>query len=285
MPEERGDAAENWTAAVNERAGAKTLGPGERYRLVGRLIEEIKLRKYSYETGKAYIYVVKEFLKSGLDPREFLLGYSGKSRSTARGAYFALKFFHENVLGRRFDGSVPLAKNSLKLPVVLGRDDVARMIDSTANPKHRNVLMLLYYAGMRLSEAIGVRWEDIDFERGLIHIKNAKGGKERIVFLHPKLKMSLKAHDEVEGLVFLSQRGRKYSKRTVEKIVEGAATKAGIGKNVTPHTLRHCFATHLLEAGADIRYIQHLLGHKDLKTTQIYTHVANRDIKKLADLL
>lgn len=268
-----------------EGMAAKIFSPEERYRLIGKLIEEIKLRKYSYETGKAYIYVVKEFLKSGLGPREFLLRYSGKSRSTARGAYFALKFFHESVLGERFDESVPLAKNSLKLPVVLGRDEVARMMEVTANPKHRNVLMLLYYAGMRLGEAIGIRWEDIDFERGLIHIKNAKGGKERIVFLHPKLKMSLKAHDEVEGLVFLSQRERKYNKRTVEKIVGNAAAKAGIGKNVTPHTLRHCFATHLLEAGADIRYIQHLLGHKDLKTTQIYTHVANKDIKKLANML
>jgi len=200
-------------------------------------------------------------------------------------AYFALKFFHENVMGERFAGSVPLAKNSLKLPVVLGRDEVARMIEATANPKHRNMLMLLYYAGMRLGEAVGVRWEDVDFERELLHVKHAKGGKERVVFLHPKLKEALKPRDDQTGLVFMSQRGRKYSKRTVENIVGNAAAKAGIAKNVTPHTLRHSFATHLLEGGADIRYIQHLLGHKDLKTTQVYTHVANKDIKKLANLL
>jgi site-specific recombinase XerD len=145
--------------------------------------------------------------------------------------------------------------------------------------------MFLYYAGMRLNEVVNIRWEDIEFERDLIHIKNAKGGKERVVFLNPKLKVELKTYDEVEGLIFLSQRGRKYSKRTVEKIVKNAAVKAGIAKNVTPHTLRYSFATHLLEAGADIRYIQHLLGHKDIKTTQVYTHIANKDIKKLASLL
>ncbi len=95
----------------------------------------------------------------------------------------------------------------------------------------------------------------------------------------------LKFYGEIGGLVFVSERGRRYNKTTIQKIVKKAAKNVGIRKNVTPHTLRHSFATHLLEGGADIRYIQSLLGHKDLKTTQIYTHVANRDIKNLACLL
>ena len=264
----------------------KNLTPQERYMLVGKLIEEIKLRKYSFQTGKAYISVVKRFLKSGKTPREFLLSYSNKSRSTMRQAYFALKFFYENVLHEKFDEKIPLAKKKMKLPIVLSREEVKKMIEITDNIKHKLILMFLYYAGLRLEEVINLRWQNIDFDRQIIHIKFAKGEKERVVFLHSKLKEMLEIYGvNKQGLVFLSQRGRKYNKRTIQQIVKNAARKAGIKKKVTPHTLRHSFATHLLEAGADIRYIQQLLGHKSLRTTQIYTHVANRDIKKLAKLL
>jgi site-specific recombinase XerD len=264
----------------------KKLTPQERYMLIGKLIEEIKLRKYSYQTGKAYISVVKRFLKSGKTPREFLLSYSNKSRSTIRSVYFALKFFYENVLNEKFNEKLPLAKKNLKLPVVLSRGEISKMMEATNNIKHRLVLMFLYYAGLRLDEVRNLKWQDIDFDRDIIHIKTAKGEKERVVFLHPKLKEMLEIYGiNKQGLVFRSQRDRKYNKRTIQQIVKNAAKKAGIKKKVTPHTLRHSFATHLLEAGADIRYIQQLLGHKSLRTTQIYTHVANKDIKKLANLL
>ncbi len=114
----------------------------------------------------------------------------------------------------------------------------------------------------------------------------AKGDRQRIIFLHKRLTNTLKIFGIKEsGLIFISQRNAKYNKRTIQQIIKSVSRKAGIKKNITPHTLRHSFATHLLESGADIRYIQQLLGHKDLKTTQIYTHVANKDIKKLAKLL
>jgi len=265
----------------------KNLTPKERYELIGKLIEEIKLRKYSYRTGKAYINVVKRFLKSEMEPRDFLLRYySDKSRSTMRQAYFALKFFYQNVLHERFDENIPLAKKKEKLPVILSRDEVKRMIYGTKNIKHRLVLMFLYYAGMRLNEVRNIKWEDIDFDRELIHIKVAKGEKERVVFLHPELRKTLEFYGVRDyGYVFISQRGRKYSPKSIQLIVKHAAEREKIKKKVTPHTLRHSFATHLLEGGADIRYIQQLLGHKNLKTTQIYTHVANREIKELAKLL
>ena len=203
-----------------------------------------------------------------------------------RGAYFALKFFYENVLNEKFDENLPLAKKSLKLPLVLSREEINKVIEATTNIKHKLVLMFLYYAGLRLSEVRNLRWQDIDFDRGIIHVKTAKGEKERVVFLHFKLKSILEIYGiDKQGLVFKSQRGEKYNERTIQQIVRNAARKAGINKNVGPHSLRHSFATHLLEAGADIRYIQQLLGHKSLRTTQIYTHVANRDIKKLANLL
>mgnify|MGYP001603825377 CR=1 FL=1 len=265
---------------------SKNYSPEERYRLIGKLIEEIKLRRYSYQTGKSYISIVKNFLASGKTPREFLLSYTTKSKSTMRSAYFALKFFNENVLDKEFKEKIPLARKSLKLPLVLSKEEVIKMIDSTNNLKHKLVIMFLYYAGLRLDEVRNLTWQDIDFDREVIHLKTAKGDKERVVFLHQKLISALKMYNLKEtGLILVSQRDRKYNKRTIQQIVKSASKKSGIKKNVTPHTLRHSFATHLLEAGADIRYIQQLLGHKDLRTTQIYTHVANKDIKKLANLL
>jgi site-specific recombinase XerD len=265
---------------------SKGYSSEERYRLIGKLIEEIKLRRYSDQTGKSYIYIVKDFLASGKTPREFLLSYTTKSKSTMRSAYFALKFFYENVLNIMFEEKLPLAKKSLKLPLVLSKEEVNKIIESTNNMKHKFVIMFLYYAGLRLDEAINIKWQDIDFDRETIHLKTAKGDKERVIFLHKKLRKMLEIYGtKKEGLVFVSQRNGKYNKRTIQQIIKSASKKAGIKKNVTPHTLRHSFATHLLESGADIRYIQQLLGHKDLKTTQIYTHVANKDIKKLANLL
>ena len=251
-----------------------------------KLSEELRLRKYSKQTEKAYLSIIGYFVESGLQPREFLLRYTEKSRSSIRSAYFALKFFHENVLGQKLDEKIPLAKNKGKLPIVLNKDEINKMFESTLNLKHRLVLMFFYYSGIRLNELVNLKWEDIDFQRGTIHLKTAKGEKERVIFFHDKLKSFIEYFNlRKEGFVFLSNLGKKYDKRTIQMIVRHAAEKAGIGKRVTPHTLRHSFATHLLEAGADIRHIQKLLGHASLQTTQIYTHVANKDIKKLANLL
>ncbi|MBI2653581.1 tyrosine-type recombinase/integrase [Candidatus Woesearchaeota archaeon] len=246
----------------------------------------MRLRKYSKQTDKAYLSIIRSFIHSELSPREFLLKYSDKSRSYMRSAYFALKFFHENVLNKKFDEKIPLAKNKGKLPVVLNKDEVNKLFESTLNIKHRLVLMFFYYSGIRANEIVNLKWEDIDFQRGTIHLKTAKGDKERIVFFHEKLKSFIEYFNlKKDGYVFLSNFGKKYDKRTVQTIVKKAARKAAIGKKVTPHILRHSFATHLLEAGADIRHIQKLLGHSNLQTTQIYTHVANKDIKKLANLI
>jgi site-specific recombinase XerD len=265
---------------------ARNYSSEERYKLIGKLIEEIKLRRYSFQTGKSYISIIKEFLASGKTPREFLLSYTTKSKSTMRSTYFALKFFHENVLNEDFKEKIPLARKSLKLPLVLSRDEVSRMVDSTSNLKHKLVIMFLYYAGLRLDEVRNITWSDINIDRETIHLKTAKGDKQRVIFLHKRLIDTLRILGlQNKGPIFISQRDGKYNKRTIQQIIKSASKKAGIKKNVTPHTLRHSFATHLLESGADIRYIQQLLGHKDLKTTQIYTHVANKDIKKLADLL
>lgn len=255
---------------------------------INTLMEEIKLRKYSSETAKAYIAVVTDFLQSKRTVREYLLQHTEKSRSTMRSIYFALKFFYEKVLNEKFNEKIPLAKKSIQLPDVLSKEEVIKLVDAVKNEKHKCILFLLYYAGLRLSEVISLRWQDIDFERGIIHVRIAKGEHERVVFLHEKVVHLLKkwnAENEPNDIVFISERGNKYNKRTIQLIVKHVGKKAGIQRNIHPHTLRHSFATHLLEGGADIRYIQQLLGHKNLQTTQIYTHVANKDIKKLANLL
>lgn len=258
----------------------------EQQQLLVKLNEEIKLRGYSSQTAKAYLLVVQNYLKLGKAPREYLLLQTDKSKSTVRSTYFALQFFHDKVLHKSFKEDIPLTKNSLKLPVVLSKQEIQNMIEQENNLKHKLVLMFLYYAGLRLDEVRNLRWNDLDFERGTIHLKTAKGDKERVIFLHNKLKEITQIYGiKQQGLIFNSQLGNKYNKRSIQLIVTKNAKKASIKKNVTPHTLRHSFATHLLEAGTDIRYIQALLGHKDLKTTQIYTHVANKDITKLANLL
>ncbi len=254
--------------------------------MLGRMIEEIRLRGYSRETGRVYVSFVNRFLKSGLSMRDYLVSLTGLHESRVRNGYFALKFYSENVLGERFCQDIPLAKKAYRLPNVLSRSDVRKMMEVTENMKHRITLMLLYYAGLRLSEARTLRWEDIDFERDMIHVKHGKGAKDRTVFLHERLKKTLKAYGVKDsGHVLQSNRGGLYNKRTIQKIVITGCMKSGLRKKATPHTLRHSFATHLLEAGADIRHIQKLLGHWRLTTTEIYTHVANKDIQGLAQLL
>ncbi len=169
---------------------------------------------------------------------------------------------------------------------MLGKEETHSMLSLTLNLKHRLLLAFLYYSGMRLSELRNLHWKDLDFERKTIHLKTTKGSRDRILFLHPELeRMVSLLGTKREGLVFQSREGKHYNARSIEQVVKNATKKAGINKRVTPHTLRHSFATHLLEGGADLRIIQGLLGHKSLATTQIYTSIAARDLQKVAEIL
>jgi site-specific recombinase XerD len=265
----------------------KNISTIEQKLLIQKLQQELKLRKYSTKTIKLYSEIIERYLRSRRSSRDFLLSRSDNSRSTMRVNYFALRFYSEKVLNKKFDEDIPLTKKDKKLPLVLNKKEIHKMIDVTHNIKHKLVLLFLYYAGLRLNEARNIKWTDLDFERELIHLKIAKGGRERVIFLHKRLQDTLRVYGlKDEGLIFLADSGgQKYNPRTIQEIVRHAAKGAGIKKRVSPHTLRHSFATHLLEAGADIKYIQLLLGHKDIKTTQIYTHVANKDLTKLAELI
>lgn len=164
-------------------------------------------------------------------------------------------------------------------------EEVFRILSSVANVKHKAILMLIYSAGLRVSEVVKLRVEDIDTQRKLIHLKGAKGRKDRCTILSEVALESLKEYwGEYKSEKWLfsgAEDGRHISTRTVQAIFEQAKNKANIRKDVTVHSLRHSFATHLLESGIDLRYIQELLGHKSSKTTEIYTPVSNKYLGKI----
>jgi integrase/recombinase XerD len=175
-------------------------------------------------------------------------------------------------------------KREKVLPNVLSKEEVLKIIDSTENLKHKTLLALIYSAGLRISEALNMRPKDIDSVRMLIHVKNAKGKKDRYTLLSEKVLQLLREYYTIykpKDYLFEGQFGGMYSSRSAQVILKQVAEKAGIKKPITLHTLRHSFATHLLESGTDLRYIQDLLGHSSPKTTMIYTHVTNDSLKKI----
>jgi integrase/recombinase XerD len=175
-------------------------------------------------------------------------------------------------------------KREKVLPNVLSKEDVIAIIAATTNLKHKALLALIYSAGLRISEALALQPKDIDSKRMLIHVKNAKGKKDRYTLLSEKVLILLREYFSIykpNYFLFEGQLGGPYSSRSAQTVLKIAVKKAGITKHVSLHTLRHSFATHLLESGTDLRYIQDLLGHSSPKTTMIYTHVSNSSLKKI----
>jgi site-specific recombinase XerD len=171
-----------------------------------------------------------------------------------------------------------------RLPIILSTQEVKKLIDCTTNLKHKALLSLIYSAGLRISEAINMKPSDIDSSRMLIHVKNAKGKKDRYTLLSDKILQLLREYYKVyapKEYLFEGQFHNQYSDRSAQMALKNAALRAGIQKPITLHSLRHSFATHLLENGTDIRYIQNLLGHSSPKTTMIYTHVSERAIQNI----
>jgi site-specific recombinase XerD len=208
------------------------------------------------------------------------------SRSYHTQAVSALKIFFQAVLrSPQLAEAIPRPKREKRLPTVLSKEDIARLIDAARNPKHRLMLMLLYSSGLRVGEVVRLRIDDIDVERGLVRVRDGKGGKDRHTLLSSKALAVLRAYRDLFGCqrwVFEGGRhGRHYTARSVQHVVQHCAIRAGIPRAVTPHTLRHSFATHLLEAGTDLRYIQELLGHGSSRTTEIYTHVTAARLAKI----
>ena len=256
------------------------------------LVEVLVRRQYSYNTRKAYGGCFRQYLQylgdrspaevTRAEVEHYLLlrvRDEGISESYQNTLINAIKFYYEKVLGRDrtvYDIARPRKRETL--PKVLGREEVARMIDRTSNVKHRCMVMLLYGGGLRLSEVLGLLPSDVDSGRMTITVRRSKGKKDRLVPLPRRLLEPLRAyyraHRPLTWLFEGQTIGEPYSKRSLQLVVKQAAVRAGIKRAVTAHMLRHSYATHLLEAGTDIRYIQEVLGHASIKTTERYTHVA-----------
>jgi len=196
----------------------------------------------------------------------------------------AIKFYYQNVLRNAQKIEIQSAKTPKGLPVVLSRIEIRNIIESAKNPKHKLLLSLAYGAGLRVSEAISLKVRDLDLLELTIHIRQAKGQKDRISVIPESISDKLKnliAGKENSDFVFASERGGKLTARTAQKVFENALRLSGTKKNATFHSLRHSFATHLLENGTDVRYVQELLGHRNIRTTQIYTQVTNPQLKNI----
>ena len=269
--------------------------------LLERMDEEMVLRGFTRETRRAYRSHVRRFYEgrissggadrvvSSEEVRRWLLHLirTGRSHSYTNQALSSLRFLHRTVLRAPAPVSgVPRAKQKKALPKVLSEEEVKRFLAALRDPKHRAIAFVLYSAGLRVSEAARLKVVDIDSDRGQIHVRQGKGRKDRYVMLSPVVLGVLREYARVErpyDWLFPAghRRDRHITTRTIQREVTRAAERAGIEKRVTPHMLRHSFATHLLEAGTDLRYIQELLGHTKIATTVRYTHVARREARKV----
>jgi integrase/recombinase XerD len=264
--------------------------------------QKLELCKYSMSTAQTYTSCFERFMDYFKDQPDLMkldendirnylthLHRANSSDSYINQAINAIKFYYEvvhNMPSRFYQIERPRKKE--KLPEVLSENEVKAMLKQASNIKHLCIMQLLYSAGLRRAELIDLKITDIDSERNVIVVRCGKGGKDRHTLLGNTVLKNLREYYKVykpKTYLFEGQSGDQYSPSSVGAIVRRAASKAGIKKKVTPHTLRHSFATHLLEQGTDLRYIQSLLGHNSSKTTEIYTHIAINHIKTIKNLL
>ncbi len=257
-----------------------------------RAEEEMVLRNYSPKTIKSYSSAIRDYL--GYDPagerfcnveslRRFLLikQDKGYAPQTVNLFLMAVKFYYLQVLKLHFKIDLKFAKRSKKLPVVLSREEIGRVIASITNHKHKTMISLAYGAGLRVSEVVRLKVRDLQFDEGTIHLKQAKGKKDRLTLLPEKLINDLRvftAGKPGSEFVFNSERGGRLVEKSIQTVFDRAIKSAGIAKPATFHSLRHSFATHLLENGVDVRYVQALLGHQNIRTTQLYTQVTSNKL-------
>ena len=261
-----------------------------------KLVEnELKLRNYSPKTIKSYKQCLRDYfshVKGNVKEVniDFIKNYllekqaQGKSSQTINLYLNAIKYFYREIIKNDKEIDIKMAKRSNKLPVVLSRDEINEIIQNIKNQKHGLLISLAYGAGLRVSEAVNLKVKDIDLDELTIHLKQAKGRRDRITIISEKIKNELAvllANKDKNDFVFTSERGGRLTTRTAQKIFENALKKSGITKDATFHSLRHSFATHLLENGVDVRYVQELLGHQNIRTTQIYTKVTNPKLKSI----
>ncbi len=257
---------------------------------------ELKISKNSEYTTRNYIKSNEEFLsfidKYPKDVTEedlkFFLSerYSKKSTSSIILFLSAIRYSYLSIFGFDPTQNIKRPKKEKKIPMVLSKNEIKLLINSTQNRKSKLIISLIYACGLRVSELTNLRIADFDFEQNIGKIKQSKGKKDRMfnipVFLKENLKYQSQEQQKHKKIYLFTGPNGKLTTRNIQKIVKNASYKSKIGKDIHCHTLRHSFATHLLENNVDIRKIQELLGHSDLSTTQIYTHVSNKELRKIA---
>ena len=271
------------------------------------LLEELERRNYSETTTCAYVRTIEDLARyfhrppDQLGPEQireyqaYLFRERHLAANTVNQRVGAIRFFYIKVLKQKWGvDETPYPKKTIRLPSVLSPEEVSRLIESADTPFHRTILITLYGTGVRRTELTHIQVADVDSERMVIHIQGGKGRKDRDVMLSPNLLDELRQHYrrlKKKPATWLFPGGkwhtadRPISAKVVWHACHEATRRAGLNKPVHPHTLRHCFATHLLEAGADLRTIQILLGHRDLEETTIYLHLSNRHLGATASPL
>ncbi len=263
--------------------------------LIDIITQELKIRNYSPKTIKAYCGVARDlygFYKKPLrlltkeEIKKYLLHRQEKGLSSQTISLYAnaINFIFKEVYRQKDFEKLSHPKRNQKLPVVLTRIEVQEIINKTTNSKHKMMISIAYGAGLRVSELIRLKTADINLDELTITIRHSKGKKDRLTVLPKKEIYNLRqllAGKEQNDFVFESNRGGKMTEMSAQKMFYGALKKARIKKQATFHSLRHSFATHLLENGVDVRYVQELLGHANIRTTQIYTKLTNPALKNI----
>jgi site-specific recombinase XerD len=271
------------------------------------MLEELQRRNYAETTISSYIRIVEDFSRRFQRPpdrlgpkhvREYQAELFTKRKfaaSTVTVYLAALRFFYTKALKKAWSAAeTPYPKRAEHVPSILSQEEVARLIDGARTSYHRTLLMTLYATGVRRAELTHLKVTDVDSQRMVVHVQGGKGRKDRDVMLSPKLLKELRKHwrrlkRKPSVWLFPGNRHHSSDKPISTKVVwqacKGAAQRAGVKKHVHPHTLRHCFATHLLDQGADLRSIQMLLGHNDLEQTTIYLHISERRLNATASPL
>lgn len=260
---------------------------------IEKTITELRLRGSSKRTIESYLFFIKPFLETIQDPTTVSLDkvklhladlidkYSNKSRSLA---VSSLRFFFKRVIDRPdIFVKLEVPKKEKRLPIVLSTEEVKKLIDSIEHQKSKLIVKMLYSSGLRVSELVNLTPKDLDFQQGIGWVRKGKGSKDRLFKIAESISKQLQRYlsKHPDNKYVFSETEGPMSVRNIQFIVTSAAKVAGINKQVSPHTLRHSFATALLDAGENLLVIQQLLGHENLETTKIYTHISQDQLKKV----
>lgn len=261
------------------------------------IAKECKRRGYSDKTIKSYIYCINRFLKytkksldkiSKKDVRLFLENLSEKNMAgnTMNLYHMAIRFLFEDVLDKRIWIDIKYSKIPEKIPVVISKEEIKELFNAIKNPKHKLMIQMMYSAGLRVSELINLKINDLEINKGYGFVRKGKGNKDRMFIIADSLKEDIKKFIGSKKLnefnyLFTSTKGKKYNTSSPRQIIKEASKKIKLNKKISCHTLRHSFATHLIENGYSISEVQALLGHKSPETTFVYVHAASPNMIKV----